>query len=417
MTFHAANFAAQWARETGEGSPGNPVNYPVRQLAQVGTFSVSGTGLVAPLTNPNGTGLEFGPVNCETIERVELVVRNDEGTPRDFHVSANKLSNEWTIVSDLAEEGTPNVIHNGVFANGGLSSSIIQPVNPLNFPHGGIFFDGAALAQFDAGGGEVPVDIIEGTLWLSDGSAQSLTRFSEFVDIPPDTANNVAGALDRLNRQFRNGTGRAFLGTTSAGQDVFAKDAAAALMPCSRRIFLRASDIGNQNEQIPTSVANNTPSHFRFFPGAFFRRTDYIRSLLQESPGTPDGTSIIETGAGFQPYTLSVVNRAPTQSAWRIIVDGVRHDIWISHPNGSDFRTALEIWNGVWALALQTHEPVLNPLPILGTWDRSGDPLAGSQRGLLHRIKYLQYAELLAVSDRQTGITTDTPQGDTAIIN
>lgn len=400
MTFHASSFTVQWAREASEGSPPRESLFPIQQSAQAATFSASGTGLFAPLTGPQlSNAFQGGPTFCESIEAVEIIITNTNGD--QYACRSQRGSVLWEIVSSVAGDV-------GVFTNDGRPT-IVQPTNPLINPNGGVVFDGLALAAFDSGGAFVPLDIDGGILTMSNGrDGMGLAKFSEFVDIPPDTTTNRGAALDRLNRQFKNGSGRVNLGTRSDGTTARANNCDLALMPCSRRIFLRQSDIGNQNEQIPSAVASNTPGHFRFFPGAFFRRSSYVRDVACQ--GAPDLNSIIAEGQDFQPYQLSIVERAPTLSAWRIIVDGTLQEVWIQHPAGSDFRTAIEIWNGVWGTIIQTNEAVLTPLTIPGLYDRQQVPLVGGAGGLLHRMKYLQYAELLAVSDRVADITTDVTQ-------
>lgn len=413
MTFHAANFHAQWSRETSEGGQHQKLPQLIAAQAQVATFVGSGTGVAAPLTVPEVGGvIDAGPTFCERIEAVELVVENNNGDR--YTCIANRQSTEWTIISSVAGDV-------GVFANNALPA-ILQPNNPFTFPagqpNGAIFFDGAALAAFDAGAAFVPVDIVEGKIWISDGRGVfGVSGFSEFVDIPPDTSANRLQALDRLNRQFRNAKGRANLGVTAAGATVFANDCDLALLPCSRRLFIRASDIGNQNEQIPSNIENNTPAHFRFFPQTFFRRSSYVRGVVQSYPDAPDGFSIIGQNNDFQPYGLLQVQRAPDRSAWRILVDGALHEVWVGHPAGSDFRTGLEIWNGVWAPAVQANEAVLEPLQVLGMWTRETVPATTAVEALIHRLRYLQYAELLEVSDGQTGMLVPFPQGNAGTIN
>lgn len=409
MTYHACNFTGQWNHLASEGGPPCRTAFPLPIQALADAFTVEGTGRVAPLTNDYQGLIQTGPRHYESVEAIDIVIENDNGTR--YACRARKdIGNgqEWEIVSSVAGDV-------GVFSNN-ASSGIRQANNPWSRPWGQIFFDGNALAAFDDGAAFVPEDIIEGVMWLTNcADGMGLSRYAEFVDIPPDTSTNQAQALDRLNRLHRNASGRYTLGTRSDGSVAYVHNCDFALMPGSRRIFLRSSDIGNQNEQIPPNIESNTPGHFRFFPGAFFRRSSYLRNVFSTNWGV-DGYSIIGQNNEYQPFQLSQVVRAPTKSAWRVLVDGTVHEIWVDHPMGSDYRTAVEIYNGVWGPIIQTNEAVLNALSIPGPYDRENVPTADTVEGLLHRFQYLQYAELLAVTDGSADITEDYTQGNTGSV-
>lgn len=407
MTYHASNFTVQNNHLAAEGGPPCRSAFPLQIQNLSDGFVADGTALVVPLTNSLQGLCESGPMFYERIEAVDVVVENDNGTR--YACRARKYANEWEIVSSVAGDV-------GVFSNNN-QDAIRQPDNPWRRPWGQLCFDGNALAAFDDGASYVPEDLIEGVVWLhNDVDGMGLSRFSEFTNIPPDSAVNQAVTLDSLNRAFRNGTGRVNLGTRSDGGITYAHNCDLALMPGNRRIFLRASDIGNQAEQIPASILDNTPGHFRFFPGAFFRRTSYVRNLAA-TPRGPDTLSIIEPVSDWQPYQLTTVLRAPTKSAWRILVDGTVWEVWVDHPVGSDYRTALEIWNNVWGPIVQQNEAVLNARAIPGMWTRESVPGAGYQAALMHRLQYLQFAELLALTDGQSALTEDYIQNNTSQID
>jgi hypothetical protein len=93
-------------------------------------------------------------------------------------------------------------------------------------------------------------------------------------------------------------------------------------------------------------------------------------------------------------------------------VDSEQHDVIVEHPAGSNLRRPRDIWNTVFAGALQTRQGVGAPLPI---FTEAASVALGIrqffQLGELRHLKYLQAAIFVEPFDGSSGpITTDFPQ-------
>lgn len=235
--------------------------------------------------------------------------------------------------------------------------------------------------------------------------------FNEFVQIPPDQTFNVPAALARLRQQMVQSGSEFELGTQSNGDVRSVRDCEFAAMDPRGWVWLRPEDIGNQIEQIPADIGQNSAEHFRFFPNAFFRRTSYVDGLQL---AVVDSTSITEPADALtQPFTLATVEFVPQNSTWLFIVDGQPYCVRILHPEGSDFRRPDEIWNGVIVPALQNARGPSTSLDTRSPFTFvffNGESI--DQTGLVDRLRYLQYATMLKLNEGGGGITVVfIPQG------
>lgn len=165
-------------------------------------------------------------------------------------------------------------------------------------------------------------------------------RFATVVDDAVNPLPSVLPELTRLSSAFQLST-FATIGTV-AGVTIYAVECKLALLLSTGVIWLRPGDVGNGAHQIPPAVANNSASHYAFFPGVFLRRTDFLRDLSTISPAEADP---VTTLAGALP--LFQVDRPPTYSRWVLHLDGQFRVVTVAHPQGSDLRKPLEIWNAV----------------------------------------------------------------------
>jgi hypothetical protein len=231
-------------------------------------------------------------------------------------------------------------------------------------------------------------------------------QWCDLEDRPPATANDGAVRCFQLARQLEYAGTRFVLGLTSGGVTRGLESCGYAAFTPEGRLWLRPEDIGNQAEQIPASVGANTPGHFRFFPGVFFRRTPYVHGVRRV---IPDETSISTMNAGSQPFRLSVVNTAPTASDWLVLIDGTSHLVRLFHPVGSDLRRPDEIWNALWAPSFQTSAGAPQ-LVSLGSVPP--EPSTGFVQ-VLAKLRYAQYFRCLDIISQSI---SDTPQDDTGLL-
>lgn len=394
MPYRRDTFGTQWCRETSEGgivSPESAEPRPVNVAVADWTVEVGGEVWAYLGTPAGGPPADLWRMDRD-IEQVVLHVTNS--APTSFAFIWNRGMGAVAMLD-------------GVIVGNGAFRPIMEADNPFELvppgdqgPIARIQFGGAVLAALTAAAA---------TLVAAAGSA-TLSRehlswgrgmFSEFEDDTIDSNVSAVDVLGRLNRTVHQGAARYALGITSAGGTRYADNCAYAAPGAERRVFLRAGDIGNQNEQIPAAIAANTPSHFRFFPQAFFRRADFIRQLARTYR---DDYDIIEEGNDFQPFRLDRVLRAPTMSQWYIVVDGQGYLCWFSH-GGGDFRTGWEIWQNVIVPAIDANQASQRPVFVSGYRTQDGHVLTPAfQDALMHRMRYLQYAALIELTDGSPGL-------------
>lgn len=125
------------------------------------------------------------------------------------------------------------------------------------------------------------------------------------------------------------------------------------------RVLLSPSDIGSGPGQIPTGRRSWLGSMFDNHPQTFVRLTTQVRGLAAATRyGLTDLTPITGSPAMFRLYQ---VVRAPSHSTWRFIIDGQPQEVTFAHPQGSDYRRPVDIWNNVIVPAFQSMTGVGTP--------------------------------------------------------
>lgn len=131
------------------------------------------------------------------------------------------------------------------------------------------------------------------------------------------------------------------------------------------RVLLSPSDVGSGPGQIPTGRRSWLGSMFDNHPQVFVRLSNKVRGLAAASAfGLSDLTPITGTPAMFRLYQ---VVRAPTHSTWRMVIDGQPQLLTFQHPQGSDLRRPVDIWNQVIVPAIITMGASGGPSSPLGT--------------------------------------------------
>lgn len=239
------------------------------------------------------------------------------------------------------------------------------------------------------------------------------SHFTEFIESPPNAFDSPVQALQRIRQQLAAPSHPFVLGTTSGGVERSLADCDYAGLDAAGVLWIRPEDIGNLVEQIPSELAQNSAQHFRFYPNAFFRRSRYVSGL--HAPYT-DTTSIdapgpeLDPGLGpTQPYVLRVVNFTPTNSTWLLVLDGQPVCVRINHPQGSDLRRPDEIWNGAIVPLIQQAQGPSTAALVDRIFPFN---IFGDTGGLIDRLKYVQFARMLALFDDSGDFDlTDIPQG------
>jgi predicted metal-dependent enzyme (double-stranded beta helix superfamily) len=234
-----------------------------------------------------------------------------------------------------------------------------------------LFDDWSRKARVDDGAGAfitaagVPVAFMGSVEWeLISG-----LRMGCFADtgdgVPPEIGALVAREVVRLKTP---GDGMARIGVMSGNRPNDVISCNNAYPRGDNNYHVRAGDIGANPWQIPTLYADNTPERFRNFPGTFLRANMAIRGVHHPArfpwavggiESEPDPGGIAESGV-----RIWICNRAPTHSRWTLRIDSELHDVIVKHPDGSDFRTAREIWNNVIAEAINTGGGLPGSIPI-----------------------------------------------------
>lgn len=394
MPYRRDTFGTQWCREACEGgivSPESAEPRPINVAVADWTVEVGGEVWAYLGTPAGGPPADVWRMD-RRIESVDLHITNSAPTSFAF---------QW-------RRGMGAVaILDGVIVGNGAIPPVMEANNPFELappasqgPIARLQFDGAILAALTAAAATL-VAAAGGAYLARDHLSWGRAMFSEFEDDSVDTIINSSQVLRRLNSEIHSSSARHLLGTTSAGLARYADNCAWAAPGAERRIFLRAGDIGNQAEQIPAAISDNTPAHFRFFPQAFFRRADFVREIVRT---TRDDYDIIEQGNDFQPFRLDRVLRAPTLSQWYIVVDGQGYLLWFSHGAG-DYRTGWEIWQNVLVPAIDANQATMRPILVTGHRTQDGLVLTqGFLDALFHRLRYLQYAALIELTDGSPGL-------------
>lgn len=401
MSTHATSFFATWARECAESDGHSDAqSFIVSSLTAV---EVNGSPTFAPIIggffNP-GIGVAIdtggrGGSRCSQVSGgnvqgfIGYVFNNGGGTV--FAVWCVAGETTWTIDGVAVDNGgTPCIRTNDRY--------------PPSGPE--LVWDGAAALIINAAGWRV-----EGRAVVAYPAAHPYRGRSQFIDFseqPPDTDLQTIQAVSRI---------RAILGAPTASYNVGAPNGPDRILRnCNYAgidpagvLWLRPEDLGNQANQIPNDVVQNTADHFRYFPNAFFRRTSYVDGLQSANvdPLAIDAAPVDQR----QPFTLRTVQFQPETSMWLLVIDGQDHLVRIDHPAGSDLRRPDEIWNAVWVplLSSASGPPSSATSDSPYVYDIFGT--LGDQVGLFDRLQYVQYARMLGIAENNGGFQVqDVPQ-------
>lgn len=390
MVAHVSSYQTFRSRAASGG--GEPPPQPMRTWTT--QFAVS-------ITNGVSTGVLFeGLVPASAWYQQGVLV-----IPPLRHVFGQSVAVAGNKAIEAQGNGDDFWAVNGVLATNGGSDPFFA-FNPVNNgrqnPGVGLTIAGDALT---ATGALTEARGVAHWAHYSGLSYQSVEMWCDLEEWPPGTANLGSTYAITLHERLENMGSTFSLGTKSNGEEVVLRDCGYAAFTPNGQLWLRPEDFGNQNEQIPISVGDNTPQHFRFFPGVFFRRGAYVHSVGRINP---DPIAINLENQASQPFRLTVVGAAPTASDWLVSIDGAAQLVRIFHPAGSDLRRPDEIWQALWVPALQLGSNFPNYL-VLST---SG-LVANSFTATISRLRYAQYFRCTNIVSQSL---TDTPQTDTGLL-
>lgn len=222
------------------------------------------------------------------------------------------------------------------------ASGVLEPV-----PH--IRLAGAALAAYAT----TPTQISGLLYYTATDAADRVSghEFTEFVDDAIDVPPVRSAIVTTLWNQIRLSS-QALLGYVNQ-VPVIVSGCAIAKVSADRYIWTKPGDVGTAINQIPTTLAANDASHYRFFPSYFGVRVAETQAI---KPLGAVPSQAVTVASGSLP--ILQVNRAPTHSRWLIGHDGNTHDVIVAHPLGSDLRTPLQIWAAVWAPVVLGKQPI-----------------------------------------------------------
>lgn len=170
------------------------------------------------------------------------------------------------------------------------------------------------------------------------------------------------------------------------------------------RLWLGPGDVGLGARQLPPSLDLITAESLRRFPSIFIRRADSIRGVRAPAAATDNGVN-----TGQSAPAIYQVNRPPLFSRWRLWLDGRLADVILAHPAGSDFRTPVAAWNGVFAADALQRQDYRNPLPIYRRVEPANpnEPPIFAVQGHITRMPFLEAAEFVEFfDDERTPIAT-----------
>jgi len=401
MTFHTTSFCTRSAQQSADAAM---LQGQTRRFRVAG--SIANGGGHFPLATSVNVRPSAGFLFSTCFEFDGFVTNT---TPTIFAVRApDQLRTLWTVDGAALDNNATNPFFpSTVIANGRAGAEIE------------FSFGGAALAAFNEGGGETPASY---TGYLEINYLDNLytyegwEHFISFLSAPPDgtaPADSAAQVLTDLMRQIeRNGSGFT-LGVRSNGTTATVPDCTFAALDPIGRVFVRPEDIGNLNENIPVSVLQNTPEHFNFFPGVFFRRSSYVRQLRNVFT---DPTGIAVGGDDSQPLQIAQVDFVPDSSDWLMVVDGVPSVVRLLHPAGSDWRTGPEIYENVVVPTIRAANGNASAAQFSRVIGAATN--GGNYAELADRLTYSQYWRLLSPRQTQQGDNVEqftiNPQNDTA---
>lgn len=394
MTTHVSTFEILAAREAAAPAINPKTSHTIRQSV----------AFQAPLTAPlNTLPLALGPIPPSAYipltqqPVLHVFGRVNSDGPAFAVIEAVAGGTWWAIEGAHTDNGGDLAIFpTFAIANGRQTSDIV------------LRFDGAAFTAIDALTGTLTgVDVVLHWAYPEPFEYMGLMHFAEFSEFPPDSTATASSRLAQLLRQIESSGSRAFLGTTSAGQDLFVNSCGFAGIAPEGQVIVLPSDIGNQNEQIPQNVGQNSALHFRFHPSVFIRRTDYFRSIARQSV---DAIAVDAINQGSQPLAITQVVSPLVASDWLIVVDGTPYVCRLVHPANSDFRRPRDIWNNIWVPIITGSQSAPE-----GTLFRGFDGVV--QTGVVQiadRLTYLEYARMIGFGNAFA--IQRTPQDDTDLV-
>ncbi len=239
-----------------------------------------------------------------------------------------------------------------------------------------------------------------------------------FIDTATgDTGLNNPAMLQRLAEQnSAAGGGQHDVRLATSNTPILVNASGTSYVRCDGAAFIQAGDVGPNPGQLPVDASANTGAIWEQHPSTFVRETNALRGYQGLWGPEFDQVTLVSIDSVIPPGGLSVgplsifeVIRAPTHSRWCLWIDDEQHDVVVAHPAGSDLRRPRDIWNAVFAGALQTREGVGSPLPTFSVL--SGAFNTFEQTGNLRHLKYLQAATFVEPYDTSTvPIVTFIPQ-------
>lgn len=215
------------------------------------------------------------------------------------------------------------------------------------------------------------------------------------VDGLSDSTKQSPVALGNTLKQINaRGGGRFFVGDTASGRveipgATYAGPNAAGVVLC------RPEDIGIGAQQIPADKTQLTNVKLSYYPIAFVRKGQRVRTIFSQQGGTE--LAPVNSGNPNVGAFPAVVGSVPGYSQWTCLVDGTAIQLGFQHPVGSDYRRGRDIW-----------EHVIMPMVVNANNNKGQvltfDPLISPViRGVVTRMSYLAYARLDALYDTGGG--------------
>lgn len=223
------------------------------------------------------------------------------------------------------------------------------------------------------------------------------------TDMDGDDANRQPAAMRRaLTQLTHKGSGGVTILRNNA--PVFIKNCSAVFAGASARYWLDPSDVGGMPGQVPPLPATLMLAQLDGHPSVFCRRPQNVGGVISQQPSTipPQPlVAIAQAVVANTPVEAFVVNRAPTFSTWVLSIDGTALVVTFPHPLGSNFKRPADAWNGVVADAIANNNR--NDLAItVFQVATAGLVNSFTERGLLARLNYTEYARFVAPLDAAT---------------
>jgi hypothetical protein len=238
-----------------------------------------------------------------------------------------------------------------------------------------LFFGGDAQTAIAAltGAGDLEVEVRYRAVRAASGFWQGFTTFGEFADVPPNSTTDASQFIDQWMATVGTLTGQRYL----CGVNRYAEGASWSAIDCCGYVIVLPSDIGNNDNQIPVSVANNTAARFRAHPNTFLRSVGDKNRGLAVRKADPFSINLVSAN---QPIGIYTNDEAILTSDWLVVVDGQPSIVQLI--TTEQCFTPLELWNTVLSPLVQSSDSI-----------RQVAELSGLQH--LNRLSYLTYARCL----------------------